>query len=209
MVITGIGECFCAGLDLKVVPAYPPERQRKMLRGVNRMIGQLYGYPLPTVAAVNGHAIAGGLILALTCDYRVGPADPSCEIGLTEARAGVPFPLAAMAVWQAEASAGVARRMVLTARNVSPEEARANGLLDELVEAERVLPRAREVGLYLASIEAGAYGRIKRQLRAGPLERIAATVSSGEDPLAASWIDGEGREAARDLLASRREGEPS
>jgi enoyl-CoA hydratase len=72
LAITGAGNCFSAGLDLKVVPAYNRDQQQAMVMEVNRVFGVLYGLGLPTIAAVNGHAIAGGLVLTLACDYRIG-----------------------------------------------------------------------------------------------------------------------------------------
>src|SRR5439155_815693 len=65
VVLTGHGEFFSAGLDLKVVPTYGPEQQRTMVMAINRLLGRLYGLGLPAVAAVNGHAIAGGLVVVL------------------------------------------------------------------------------------------------------------------------------------------------
>src|SRR5262249_61428695 len=96
LVITGAGACFCAGLDLKRVPLYGPEEQRAMVTAINQMVTALYACPLPVVAAVNGHAIAGGLILTLACDYRIRTT-ATCQLGITEARAGIPFPAAATA----------------------------------------------------------------------------------------------------------------
>ena len=74
VVLTGHGEFFSAGLDLKVVPTYGPEQQRTMVMAINRLLGRLYGLGLPAVAAVNGHAIAGGLVVVLACDVRIGQA---------------------------------------------------------------------------------------------------------------------------------------
>ena len=90
IVVTGAGSCFSAGLDLKVVPAYDRDQQQEMVVQVNRLFGGLYGLPLPTVAAVNDHAIAGGAILTLACDYRIGAAG-DYKLGLAEVRVGVPF----------------------------------------------------------------------------------------------------------------------
>ena len=71
VVVTGTGRFFSAGLDLKAIPGYGHDEQRALATNLNRMVGRLYGLPLPVVAAVNGHCIAGGVIVALSCDYRV------------------------------------------------------------------------------------------------------------------------------------------
>src|SRR3989442_1653205 len=120
MVLTGAGAHFSAGLDLKEVPFYGAEDQRAMVAKSNRAMLDLYAFPKPVVAAVNGSAIAGGLVFALACDLRVGTTAPSCKIGLTEVRAGIPFPAVALALVRAELSPPAARRLLLTGRNVGP-----------------------------------------------------------------------------------------
>ncbi len=199
IVVTGTGGCFSAGLDLKAVPYYGPEQQRAMVTAVNRMIARFYGCSLPVVGAINGHAIAGGLIIALACDYRVGTTAP-CRLGVTEARAGIPFPSAAMAVLQAELPPPVARVMTLRARNVAPQEALAGGLLDELQAPADVLPKAIDVARDLASIPGEAYARIKRQLRAAPLALIEDTLARGSDPSLEKWLTSAAPAASAALL---------
>jgi enoyl-CoA hydratase/carnithine racemase len=199
LVVTGMGSAFSAGLDLKTVPAYSKDKQRELMRTLNRVVTRLYGLSIPTVAAVNGHAIAGGLVLVLACDYRVCTAAP-CRIGLTEARAGIPFPVAPMAIVAAELSPQVARRMTLVAQNITPEQALRDGVVDELQPPERVGERAREMARELGGIPAGAYSRIKRQLRAAVLERLEPLVAAGRDPLLDAWLDAETPSAANELL---------
>lgn len=194
VVVTGTGEAFSAGLDLKVVPAYGPEEQRAMITAANRFLTRLYSLPRPTIAAVNGHAIAGGFVIVIACDYRIGTARP-CKIGLTEARAGIPFPAAAMAILRAELSPPVARVLTLVARNVGPDAARAQGVLDELEPPDRVLPRAMEVARDMARIPAEAYARIKEQLKGEVTGRLEELIARGADPMFAAWI-GSGAPAA-------------
>ena len=203
LVITGTGPCFSAGLDLKVLPHYSPEKQREMVEALNRTVARLYALPIPTVAAVNGHAIAGGFILAISCDYRIGTRS-SCQIGLTETRVGIPFPFSTMEVLKAELSPPVARRITLVGRNMGPEDALRCGVLDELEPADQVLPRAQEVALDLGKLPREGYAAIKRQLRSEPLTRIEHSLKTGSDPLFDSWITQEAKEASSELLKRER-----
>ena len=197
--LTGHGEFFSAGLDLKVVPTYGPEQQRTMVMAINRLVGRLYGLGLPTVAAVNGHAIAGGLVVVLACDFRIGRRG-SYRLGLTETRAAVPYPVAAMTVVTTELAPAVARRAVLLARNGTPENALADGILDEVQDGEAIIARALDVARELAALPRSAYASIKRQLRATALERIAAVLATGADPLVETWLGAETASAAAELL---------
>ncbi len=198
-VITGEGKCFSAGLDLKTVPYYSPEEQRRMVEDLNRTVAWLYGFPLPTVAAVNGHAIAGGFILAIACDYRVGTSS-SCKIGVTESRVGIPFPVSTMEVLRAELAPAEARRMTLGGRNMGPEQAMDNGVLDELAPAGRVLERAKEVALEFAELPREGYAKIKHQLRGETLARMEEALRAGSDPLLEMWVAEEGRAASAEHL---------
>jgi enoyl-CoA hydratase len=199
VVLTGHGEFFSAGLDLKVVPAYGAEEQRAMVMAINRLVGRLYALELPAVAAVNGHAIAGGLVVVLACDFRIGRQGPY-RLGLTETRAAVPYPAAAMTVVTSELGPAVARRRVLLARNGTPEDALADGVLDELAPGDAVVPRALDVARELAALPRVAYARIKRQLRARALERIGDVLATGADPLVTGWLAAETASAAAEVL---------
>jgi enoyl-CoA hydratase/carnithine racemase len=199
LIVTGEGSCFSAGLDLKVVPTYDRAQQQAMVMQVNRLFGGLYGLPLPTIAAVNGHAIAGGVILALACDYRIG-AEGDYKVGLAEARVGVPFPVAAMAIVQSELSHPVARTMVLTARNSSPHDALRMGVLDELQPPELLLPRAIEVAQEMAALPHDIYGRIKRELRRAALARIDDAIRNRKEPMLDSWLSAETQAASAQAL---------
>jgi len=162
------------------------------------MFAGWYALERPVVCAVTGHAIAGGLILALCGDWRVGATEG--RLGLTELRAGIPYPAAAMAAVRAELSPRVARRLVMRAELFDPPAALEMGLLDELAEPAEVVPRALFVAEELAALPRAAYATVKHQLRG---ETIAAMqqVLAGDDPLAqAGWLSGETAGAAAATL---------
>jgi enoyl-CoA hydratase len=202
VVITGRDGFFSAGADLKVAPTLDAEGQRTMVTGINRLFAGWYGFERPVVCAVNGHAIAGGLILALCGDYRVGSTEG--RLGLTEIRAGLPYPANAIAVVRAELSPQSARVLALRAELIDPAEALARGAVDELVAPDEVLPRALEVAAGLAELPSTAYGQVKRQLRGDALERMREVVEEGAEPLLEAWVSDETEGAASGILARER-----
>jgi enoyl-CoA hydratase len=197
VVLTGRERFFSAGVDLKLVPTLDADGQRTMVDGVNRMAAAWYSFPRPVVCAVNGHAIAGGMIIALCGDYRVGCTQG--KLGLTELRAGVPYPAVPLAIARAELSPRAARVLALRAHLVDPDEALALGLVDELTAPEDVLERALVVAGEMAELPAKAYWDTKRELRAETIELIARVLEQG-DPLLDSWLDGGDRNAGAALL---------
>jgi enoyl-CoA hydratase len=199
LVFTGMGAFFSAGVDLKEVPTYGPDEQRRMVDGINRVFRALYGYRRPVVAAVNGHALGGGLVLTLATDYRVATAAP-CKIGLREVRVGVPFPVGAFEVVRGELSPGAARRIALLARDLDPAAALAEGAVDELVRPESVLPRALDVVRELATLPAEAFAITKRELRREALARMTEAIETGNDPLLRSWLPAGTETVAKSVL---------
>jgi enoyl-CoA hydratase len=202
VVLTGTDRFFSAGLDLKSVPRLDADEQREMILAFGRMVARLYAFPKPTVAAVNGHAVAGGLLLTLSCDYRVGP-EQQCEFGLTGARAGIPYPVSAMEVIRAELSPAAARTMVLTGRTFEPQEALVLGVLDDLVEPASVLSMACEVAQGLAHLPQYVYATTKNDLRKDALAAIREALETGTDPMMDSWLTPETQSASARALDRR------
>lgn len=194
IVLTGREGYFSAGADLKVAPTLDADGQRAMVEGINRIFAGWYGFPSPVVAAVNGHAIAGGLILALCADYRVSSREG--RFGLTELKAGLPYPSVAMAIVRTELHAPATRRLVLGADLVDAQVVRDAGGFDELVEPDQVLHRATEVARGLAALPSEAYAKVKSQLRRPVLEAALAQ----PDPLLDGWAGAETADAASGIL---------
>lgn len=183
LVIAGRPGFFSAGVDLKLAPSYGPAEQRQMVEGINGMVLSSYGLPCPVVAAVTGHAIAGGLVLALCADFRI--ASTKGSYGLTEVKVGVPYPQAAIGVVRAELASHVARRLVVGNELIDGEEAARLGVFDEGLSPDRVFPRAREVAASLGAMPAAVYERTKRDLRERALNAMRTAAAS--DPLLAGW----------------------
>ncbi len=203
IVLTGSGSFFSGGLDLKVVPFYSSHEQAELITRLNRMVGKLYGCPVPLIGAINGHAIAGGLILVLTCDYRIG-SDGDYKLGLTEARVGIPFPGGPMAVLQAELSQANVRVTTLQAGLFGPRQALTREILDEIQSPEQLLPRAVQVAKEMGGIPRRAYQKIKQQVRESALKRIEDLVQRNSDPLISDWITSEAVSVAAGVLKKPR-----
>ncbi len=185
VVVTGEGKAFSGGVDFKAVPAYTAEQKARMVGHINACMTTLYGLPTATVAAVNGHAIGGAFVLMLACDVRLA-ADVDARLGLTEVTAGIPYPACPMEVVKAEIEPGYRRHLVLTGEIISPQQAAAHGLVDELVAAPRLLARAIELARERAA--ALSYGRVKQQLKADALARMRAIIRASSDPMLAHWV---------------------
>lgn len=202
VVLAGEAGCFSAGLDLKVLPSYDREQQRELLLTFGQVLLRLYSFPRPVVGAIDGHAIAGGFILAIACDYRIGGRG-EYEFGLTEVRVGVPFPIAPLELVRAELGREVTRRLVLTARTGGPEEALGWGALDELHLTGEVEAQALEVAGELAALPQGAYRRSKRLLREHAISRMEDAVERQLDPALSEWLTPEAAPAAARMLRKR------
>ncbi len=198
VVLTGAGDFFCGGADLRVVPTLSPEAQGEMARGINELFAGWHGFARPLVCAVNGHAVAGGLVLALCGDHRV--VATSGRYGLTEVKVGIPFPSAAMAVVQAELTPSVARRLVLRGELFDSVAATELGLFDEVVPDAEVMARSLEVARQLAAMPPRTYEAVKRRLRARamdtPRNQFGGAASAG-------WVTEEAATAAPSVLDDR------
>ncbi|HEV3229182.1 MAG TPA: enoyl-CoA hydratase/isomerase family protein [Solirubrobacteraceae bacterium] len=199
LVVAGRDGVFSAGADLKLIPNLDPAGQREMVRGINGLCLTTYALPFPVIAAVTGHAIAGGFVFAMCSDLRIAGAQG--RYGLTEVRVGVPYPAAAIGVVRAELGAPAARFLALGAGLVDAAWCLRHGAFDEVVDDGAVLDRALALGRELAQMPAEVYSRTKRELRGQTLEWMRDAVE--RDPLLGAWVDDEGRAAAQGALAGR------
>ncbi len=184
LVLAGRPGFFSAGADLKLVPGYGPEEQRQMVASINAMALGVYELPCPVIGAITGHAIAGGLVLALCTDIRI--ASSAGRYGLTEVKVGVPYPQAAIGVVAAELAPHAARVLALGNELIDAAECLRLGVFDEVLEPDEVLPRALELAANLAAFPPDVYARTKRELRGATARRLRA--AAAEDPLLARWV---------------------
>jgi enoyl-CoA hydratase len=186
LVITGQGRFFSAGLDLFEVFAYPPEQAAAFPVVFDEVVTGLFALEIPVVAAVNGHAVAGGAVLAATADFRL-LCEGESQLGLSEIRVGVPFPASALEVVRSAWSGPHLADLLYRGRNFRPAEALAAHLVDELVPADSLLERALALAEELGSRVPAAFAATKRALRQEALARIAAVGGPGQDPVWTQW----------------------
>jgi len=170
LVITGTGRMFSAGVDLVRVSNEGAPYVRAFLPAVNRAFETLFSLLKPVVAAVNGHAIAGGCIIACAADYRVMAREPG-RIGIPELLVGVPFPVVPLEIMRFAAGPRV-QLLVNRGTTFLADEAMANGLVDAVVEPAQLDDEAMAAARSLAAIPPAAFALTKRQLREPVLERI-------------------------------------
>jgi enoyl-CoA hydratase len=184
LVLAGRPGFFSAGADLKAVPSYGPDEQRAMVNGINAMALGVYGLPCPVVGAITGHAIAGGMVLAICTDLRVAASEG--RYGLTEVKVGVPYPQAAIGVIEAELPLAARRLFAFGNALHDAQTCLRLGVFDEVVGPAEVVPRAQALARDLASMPGEVYARTKRDLRGATLERLRA--AAADDPLLSRWV---------------------
>src|SRR5262249_50428352 len=151
VVLTGTGSIFSAGVDLFRLTREGADYVRQLLPLLSRFLRALFGFPRPVVAAVNGHAIAGGCIIALACDARVMAAGGG-RIGVPALLVGVPFPTAAVEIVRFAVPPDHLQSLIYTGRTLPVEDALDAGLVDEVVAPDALLTRAEEMAQQLALI---------------------------------------------------------
>ena len=143
LIVTGAGKAFCAGLDLEELKSLLGKTHEENVKDSARMAAlfrRIYDFPKPTIAAVNGAAIAGGTGIATMCDFTL--AVPEAKFGYTEVRIGfVPAIVSSVLVWQVGHK--IARDLLLTGRLFDAAEAHRFGLVNEVVAPEALQERAR------------------------------------------------------------------
>lgn len=172
LLLTGSGAIFSAGVDLKRILAGGAAYVEEFLPRMNAMFRELFTFPRPVVAAVNGHAIAGGCILALACDWTV-MARGEAEIGMPELPVGVPFPSMPLEIVRNAVSPERFPTLILRGRRCRPEEALEVGLVHETCDPAELEQRALAAASRFTGISPGAFAKVKSMLRQPALDRCS------------------------------------
>lgn len=175
LVIEGRPGKFSAGFDLSVMTE-SVESMRSLVTAGAEFLSRLYEFPLPTVAACSGHALAGGALMLLVSDVRIGALTPS-KIGLNEVAIGMPLPIFCVEFARDRLTPAAFTRSTMGAQVYDPEGAVAAGYLDAAVEPELLAEEALAQAKTLASLSTGAYARTKAHARRATLELVRSTLA--------------------------------
>jgi enoyl-CoA hydratase/carnithine racemase len=177
LVITGRPGVFSAGLNLKLLPTLPAAELRRTMVAFGRVMLRVFTFPVPTVAALSGHAIAGGAMLGFACDLRIA-ADGAFRLHLNEVAIGLTLPTWAIVLAQSAVPTRWHAEAILHARAYSPRDALERGIVDAVAAPDRLLDDAHALAEPLAALDAVAYAGSKRRHRAMAVEWATARLES-------------------------------
>jgi len=204
VLVTGAGKAFCAGLDLdelKSLLGKTHEENVKDSATMAALFRRLYDFPKPTIAAVNGAAVAGGTGLATMCDFTL--AVPEAKFGYTEVRIGfVPAIVSSILVWQVGHK--IARDLLLTGRLFDAAEAKLYGLVNEVIPSDRLLARARELAAQLLENSPSSMRATKKLINGFIAKQLDEQFASAIDDNARIRTTADFREGVSSFLEKRK-----
>ena len=204
VIITGAGKAFCAGLDLEELKSMIGKSQEQNLKDSATMANlfrTIYDFPKPTIAAVNGAAIAGGTGIATMCDFTL--AVPEAKFGYTEVKIGfVPAIVSSYLVFQVGHK--IARDLLMTARLFDAAEAHRYGLVNEIVPAENLMTRARELAQVLLENSPSSVQATKRLINGFIKEQLDIQVAAAVKDNARIRTTADFKEGVSSFLEKRK-----
>lgn len=188
VVITGAGRCFSAGVDLRAIVDGGAAYAERFVTALSEAFLAVFDHPAPVIAAINGHAIAGGCVFAMCADVRLMSGG---TIGLTELAVGVPFPVAALEICRFTMGTS-ATRAALQAKTIDADTALARGWIDAIVPNDDLIAQAIATARELGDYSPAVYAATKRQLHQPTRSAIDAGVAIDEK-VRARWMTEETR----------------
>jgi methylglutaconyl-CoA hydratase len=204
LILTGTGKAFCAGMDLDNLKSLTGRTAEENLRDSQTMgllFRSIYEFPKPTIAAVNGPAIAGGCGIATLCDLTL--ASSEAKFGYTEVRIGF-LPAIVSTFLLRQIGDKHARDLLLTGRIIEAEEAFRMGLVNEVVEAEKLIPRARELAAQLMENSPASLAATKQLLTGYSFDELNRQVKAAVDANAHIRSTADFREGISSFLEKRK-----
>jgi len=186
VVLTGQGKIFSAGVDLKRLAEGGSAYARQFLPALHKLYETVFFHPQPVVAAINGHAIAGGCVLACCADRRV-MAHAAGRIGVTELLVGVPFPALAFEIVRHAVPSRYLAEFTLSGATYETNAALERGWVDEVAEPDALLADAVAIARELALLSPPAFAQTKQQLRQPVRERLAASGQPTDKAVTEIW----------------------
>ena len=185
VVLTGAGQVFSAGVDTRAFARYAREQRHAMVRAITRMLARLLVIPVPVVAAVNGHALGGGFVLMLGCDYRLAVDSAAAKLGMTEAQAGIPFPVGPLEVMRHELSPELLRRLTLTSAVLDTRQCLDQRIIDAVCAGADL--QAGSIAAARSLAAQPGFRTVKRQIRGQLAARLEELALSGQDAFLSSF----------------------
>ena len=192
---------FSGGWDLTIVSSLPRPEMSRFLDAYTDLIRRIFTHERPVIAALSGHAIAGGLIFAAAADERIA-AEGEGRLGLSEVALAVPIPRPLYEVFRFVLGDRGAERLAAAGENLPVDRAAAIGLVDEIVPPGELLDRSVERAYVLGERPRPAHAEIKRRARAEALRRFDA--SRAGDPFLDFWFEPAARERIAALVEKLR-----
>jgi methylglutaconyl-CoA hydratase len=202
--LTGAGNAFCAGMDLAYLEGLndkTPEQHRMDTEQIARLLRTLYELPKPTIAAVNGPAVAGGMGLATVCDFTL--AVPEAKFGYTEVRIGF-IPAIVSVFLRDQIGDKRARDLLLTGRLIEAREASELGLVSRVVPANELMPEARVLAAELLQNSPEAMQATKRLLSDYACARLDSEMEAAIAANVAARATADFKEGLRAFLEKRK-----
>lgn len=200
-ILVGNDRLFSAGVDLVRLLDEEMEYVNVFLSELTECFKAIFQFSKPLVAAINGHALAGGCILATACDHRV--IHDKARIGVPELRVGVPLPSIAIEILRYAVAPMAFQAMVNVGRSYRGEEALSVGLADRIVDQKDVLEAAIESAQDLTKIPQSVFEISKRQMRAPANRNVASNESEFEETIKRIWESDENRQVIKGFVEKR------
>jgi enoyl-CoA hydratase/carnithine racemase len=210
LVLTGYEDFFSVGLDLIAVSEFDRERMRRFMADWETAMVELFEFPKPVIAAINGAATAGGCVMAMACDYRVMAED--AVIGMTGIRLGISLPAAALEILRDSVGSSNLPYLLYSGKLFGTDEALKLGLVNEIVPQASLIESALERLRQFTQHAGNPIASLKSALRRNALDRIKQNAEEWREKFLDLWFSPAARkgiEAMRNELVTKGRGEPT
>ena len=200
VVLTGNEKVFSAGVDLLRLVKEDNQYLENFIEILSDLFIKLFTFSKPLIAAINGHAIAGGCIIACAADYRI-MSDNKGTIGLPERRVGVPFPSIALEIVRFATLPRHFQKLIYSGVTFKPQEAFEVGLIDELAVAEELMTQAGKIAQDFSNIPANIFALTKAQIRQPVMDQVKISDKEFKENVKEIWLNPKTRQVIEDYIS--------